>query len=164
MGDVVDFLKAFDAYFLIGLSVASLLLLAYCVTLSRRLAAAGRRQSAKLSEGNVEHIVDRLAEHSEALASLGTRLDRFSDRLQDHSESLASCIRKVGVVRFNAFDDVGGEQSFALVLLDARGNGVAVSSLYGRQESRLYAKAISGGEPERTLSDEERQALDKALA
>jgi hypothetical protein len=67
------------------------------------------------------------------------------------------------VVRFNAFDDIGGEQSFAVALLDANGNGVVLSSLYGRQDSRLYAKTIAGGEPDRPLSSEEKRALDQAL-
>ena len=73
-------------------------------------------------------------------------------------------MQKIGVVRFNAFDDVGGEQSFALAILDSNKTGVVVSSLYGRQDARLYAKAIVDGQGDRQLSDEERSALDQALA
>jgi hypothetical protein len=73
------------------------------------------------------------------------------------------CLKKVGIVRYNAFDDVGGEQSFAVALLDSDANGVVISGLYGRQDSRVYAKAIYKGQGERPLSDEEQQALGKAL-
>jgi hypothetical protein len=75
---------------------------------------------------------------------------------------LDCCVKRMGIVRFNAFDDVGGEQSFALALLNAERDGVVVSSLYGRQDARLYAKSIVKGEGERPLSDEERRAVDKA--
>ncbi len=68
------------------------------------------------------------------------------------------------MVKFDAFEDVGGEQSFVAALLDSSKNGIVLSSLYGRQESRLYAKGIVNGEGDRALSDEERRALDKALS
>src|SRR3990172_12278270 len=75
---------------------------------------------------------------------------------------LPGCIQKMATVRFNALSDVGGEQSFALALLDGKDNGVILSSLYGRGEFRLYAKPITEGKSKFTLSGEEQQALDTA--
>jgi len=71
--------------------------------------------------------------------------------------------QRIGLVRFDAFDDVGGEQSFALALLDAHGSGVVLSNLFGRSESRMYAKCITEGKPEHTLSSEEQEAVRRAL-
>jgi hypothetical protein len=163
MREVTDFLGAYDAYFLFGLCVLSLVLLIISICLARKLSKLGRRRSAKLEEGRVGDIVDCLANHWDALSEMQVRLDEVMAVLSEQGRTLERCLKKMGIVRFNAFDDVGGEQSFAVVLLDSEANGVALSSLYGRQDSRVYAKAIFAGQGERPLSDEEQQALAKAL-
>ncbi len=66
-------------------------------------------------------------------------------------------------VRFDAFDDLSGRLSFSLALLDGRGDGLALTSLAGRNETRLYVKPINAGQAEAELSPEERQAVDAAL-
>ena len=71
---------------------------------------------------------------------------------------------RVGVVRFNPFDDTGGNQSFALVMMDADENGLILSSLHSRNGTRLYAKVMARGQCETPLSAEEAQALEMALA
>jgi hypothetical protein len=122
-----------------------------------------RRRNARLVGDNVEDIVSAISDQFSALKDLQSRVDELKSGLEEQAGVLAGCIRRIGVVRFNAFDDVGGEQSFSLVLLDDKRNGLALSSLYGRQDSRLYAKRITNGEAERPLSEEERRALDMAL-
>ncbi len=77
-------------------------------------------------------------------------------------EKLPPCIQKVGLVRFNAFSDIGGDQSFALALLDGKNKGVVISSLYGRNEARVYAKQVEGGQSSYPLSEEEQKALSMA--
>ena len=70
----------------------------------------------------------------------------------------------IGLVRFNPFEDTGGNQSFALALLDRNGDGFVVSSLHARAGTRVYAKAVAAGKSEAALSDEEAEALRLALA
>jgi len=70
----------------------------------------------------------------------------------------------VGLVRFNPFEDTGGNQSFALALTDATGNGFVVSSLHTRTGTRVYAKAIADGRSDGALSEEETEALRRAMA
>lgn len=71
-------------------------------------------------------------------------------------------IQKVGLVRFNPFSDTGSDQSFALALLDLYDNGVVVSSIHGRQGTRIYAKPVRGGESGNHLSAEELEAISQA--
>ena len=163
MREVVQFLRANDAYFLLGQSVLSLILLVICVSLFRKLGSLSRRRNAKLEEGRLGDILDCLMDQSAALATVSGRLDEISSRQSDQQEALRQSLSHVGIVRFNAFSDVGGEQSFAVAMLDSNRNGVVLSSVYGRQDSRVYAKAIVNGQGERALSDEEQQALAKAL-
>lgn len=68
-------------------------------------------------------------------------------------------LQNVGFVRFNAFPDVGSELSYALAVVDGRGDGFVVSSIYSREEVRTYAKSVSGFETDKNTSEEERRAL-----
>ncbi|NLN75094.1 MAG: DUF4446 family protein [Armatimonadetes bacterium] len=163
MREVADFLQANDAYFLLGLSVLSLFLLIFTVALWRKLAGLNRRRNKKLEDGRIDDIIEYLNTQADALDEIREKLDYMNSIQAEQARALVSCVSNIGLVRFNAFDDVGGEQSFAVVLLDKAKNGVAFSSLYGRQDARVYAKAICAGQGERPLSTEEQQALSKAL-
>jgi hypothetical protein len=68
----------------------------------------------------------------------------------------------VGFLRFNPFRDAGGDQSFALALADQDGKGVVMSSLYGRDGTRVYGKPLAGWESPYPLTDEERSVIDQA--
>lgn len=71
-------------------------------------------------------------------------------------------IQKVGFIRFNPFDDAGGNMSFTLALLNAKDEGVVMSSLHGREGTRIYAKSVKAGRSETQLTDEEMQAIKEA--
>ena len=72
--------------------------------------------------------------------------------------------QRVGLVRYNPFEETGGNQSFALALLDAAGDGWVLSSLHARAGTRVYAKEIRGGRAEAGLSAEETAAITQATA
>jgi Protein of unknown function (DUF4446) len=98
--------------------------------------------------------LDTIAERVEALNRLHRELETLSRQ----------SIQKVGVIRFNPFSDTGGDQSFAVALLDAAGNGVVLSSLHGRADTRIFAKSVQAGRSKHALSDEEQDAIRKALS
>jgi hypothetical protein len=72
-------------------------------------------------------------------------------------------INKVGIVRFNPFKDTGGDQSFAIALLDSHNDGLVLSSLFGREGTRIYSKPIEKGLSSYNLSKEEGEAIKKAI-
>lgn len=91
--------------------------------------------------------------------------DRVAQLVQAQLETdrrLNGAFQRVGVVRFDAFPDVGGEQSFALAILDGNLNGIVMSNLYSRSDSRVYAKEITEGRSQHALSNEEKEALRRA--
>ena len=101
----------------------------------------------------------------------GRRLDDLTLRVQDVSGRLPTVegrstvsLQKVGIVRFNPYEDTGGQQSFAIALLDSRGTGFVISSLHSRQATRLYMKQVTEGRSEIALGDEEAEAIKQALA
>ena len=72
-------------------------------------------------------------------------------------------VQRIGIVRFNPFDDTGGAQSFAMAILDGRDNGIVVTSLYARNSNRWYVKEVAAGQgKEIALSKEEQTAIKKA--
>ncbi|HYG73193.1 MAG TPA: DUF4446 family protein, partial [Actinomycetota bacterium] len=73
-------------------------------------------------------------------------------------------VRRVGLVRYDAFEDVGGRLSFSCALLDEHGTGVVVTSINGRQDTRVYAKPITNGTSSYNVSVEEEEAIRQALA
>lgn len=78
--------------------------------------------------------------------------------------AVQGAIRQVGLVRYDAFPDSSGMQSFSAALLDDGGNGIVITSINGRHESRTYAKGIEAGEAAQPLSPEEGDAITRALA
>ena len=76
-------------------------------------------------------------------------------------ESLCS-IQKVGIVRFNPFSEVGSDQSFSVALLNKDNDGVVITSLYTREDNRVYGKPVKAGESSYSLSKEEKTAIEKA--
>ncbi len=73
-------------------------------------------------------------------------------------------LRHLGLVRYDAFGDVGGRQSWSIALLDDDGNGVVLTAIHGRSEARSYAKSVAGWRSEQPLSPEEQDAVASARA
>jgi hypothetical protein len=76
--------------------------------------------------------------------------------------NMLRCVQKIALIRYNAFDDVGSDQSFSIALMDNSDNGLVISGIYNRQSSAVYAKTVEAGKSKYTLSAEEIQAIDRA--
>lgn len=96
------------------------------------------------------------------LSETNARTERLVAQTKQIDDTLAHVVQGVGLVRFRAFQDTGGDQSFALALADGEGNGVVVSTLYGRGKTRVYAKPVQGWLSPKPLGEEEEQALAEA--
>ncbi len=97
------------------------------------------------------------------------RIEELEKTIQDLSQEVASCkqalkkaVSRVGIVRFNPFQEKGSDQSFSFALLDEQGNGIVVTSHFFKEYNRVYAKPIFQGKSEYALSAEEKEALQKA--
>ena len=86
------------------------------------------------------------------------------DGLNRLSRQLEGAIQRVGVVRYNPFEDTGSNQSFVLAMLDARGDGFVLSSLHARQATRMFLKAVRSGKADSAVSEEEAEAIRLAAA
>ena len=148
----------------VALVVAVVVLGAWVAWLQRSEALLRRRLRRVLPQGESSGIDEILDRQLKRIDSLTERIDALN-KLHHELENLSQrTIQKVAVIRYNPFADTGGDQSFAIALLDSLGNGVVLSSLHSRTDTRVFAKAVQSGRSKYQLSDEEQDAIKKALA
>lgn len=107
-----------------------------------------------------ESMLLRHIEETHAVAAENRDLQIDNRRI---SELLDRAVTRVGVVRFRAFEDMGSDLSYAVALLDAHNDGVVLSSIFGREDSRSYVKPIEAGKSTYTLTKEEDDAIRQAM-
>ena len=147
----------------IVLALAILGLAVWLLVLQRSESRLRSRLRRILSDNGSTGLDEVLAAQATRIEQLATRVDALTALQRELESATGRSLQKGGVVRFNPFQDSGGDQSFAIALLDQRGSGVVVSSLHGRAETRIFAKQVVNGRSTHSLSDEEQQAIREAL-
>jgi hypothetical protein len=143
----------------IAAAVVAVVALILAVILASRLRRM-RRQYLLLQEGaDGETFVEAVARKTAAVDELRRSVGSLDTDVRSVRAQLADAIRHVAVVRYDAFNDMGGRMSFSAALLDDAGDGVVISSINGRTETRTYAKGVKAGSSEAELSPEEVQAI-----
>jgi hypothetical protein len=127
-----------------------------------QLRALQGRFVASLGDSDGGSLESTLAGHLARVEDVDQRLTELNHEYKrlDVTNSLAS--QKISIVRFNPFGDTGGDQSFSLAVLDAHDSGYVLTSIHGRQGTRVYVKPVDFGKSKYTLSAEEQQALSQA--
>jgi len=138
-------------------------LLLVVIVLFVRLGRLRRAYRAALGEGEPEDLFAAVRTQGDGLAALRDDLALVHRNTEALRDLLRGAVSRVGLVRYDAFPDMGGMLSFSAALLDEQGTGVVISSINGRQETRSYGKPVMSGESEYSLSDEERDAVRAAL-
>jgi hypothetical protein len=144
---------------LVVLALALIVWLAMVQVRLNRLLRQYRTVFAGAQGGNLEALLGQNLEEGRRTSARVEELTALCQRLET---TLQHAVQGVGIVRFNPFGDTGGDQSFAVALLDAQGDGLVLTSLYGRAESRIYAKPVQGGQSPYPLTAEETQAIQQA--
>jgi len=102
-------------------------------------------------------------ELAKQIKALEERIEDISQEFSSFKKGMRKAVTKVSVVRYNPFREIGGDLSFSLALLDQDNSGVVVTSHYGREGNRVYAKSIEKGKSQHSLSQEEENALEQAM-
>lgn len=125
--------------------------------------AAGRYK--KLTTGtNKKNLGDILESLINKEGDLSKKVREITENMIKQQNLELNHLQKQALIRFNPFEDAGGDQSFVIALLDGRDNGFVISSLHARGNTRVYAKAVIGGKSQtHQFSKEEKEAVEKAL-
>jgi Protein of unknown function (DUF4446) len=145
------------------LVAAILVLLAVAIAQGRRTRRLADRLDAITQGSDGASIEAILGQHLERVHGVVRDMNRLEARTAVLERDLRSTLGRVGLIRYNPFEDTGGAMSFALAILDASGTGFVVSSLHARTGTRIYAKPINKGTSEAALSAEEGQAVERAM-
>lgn len=162
MDSLLNLLKDFQAYFILGLSVLVIILLIIVLVQLRSISSLEKRYR-KLTRGvNNKNLEELIISYLDKIDEVKTDSQKLKDSYAELNARLKGCIQKVAMTRYRAFEDVGGDLSFSIALLDENNSGAIITGIYGRHESNTYAKPIDKGISRYDLSEEEQQVLETA--
>lgn len=115
----------------------------------------------KLGKGN--NINDMLQDYVKSVEEIKKENEEIELYCKKIDEDSKQNLKKIGLVRYNAYKDTGSDLSFALAILNDKNTGIILNGIYGRDTSNIYAKPIIKGNSEYALSREEKEALEKAM-
>ncbi len=143
--------------------IIAILLLVYTVILNRRVKNLEKKYTFFMQDEMGKSLEAKLHDDVAKLQDLQGTLDMIHNRQKDILAVQSNCFRKIGFVKYNAFDNIGNNLSFAFTVLDGKDDGFCLSSVYGRNESRIFAKPIAAGKCLYGMSAEEQESLESAL-
>lgn len=111
---------------------------------------------------NMEKYYNKVSELQKKLKM--TQEGRMNERITACESKINTGLSKIGIVNFDAFDDVHGKQSFSIAVLNQYNDGFVISSLYGSRASSAYVRSVREGKSETVLLDEEKEAIEKAMS
>lgn len=163
MATIFDSLRDNSGVFLAFLLVFNFIIGVFLVSLMLRVRKAQSRMRLLLSGVDGADLEDVLVQHGKLREELKRQVINLEGRTETIERKLLRSKRHVGLVRYDAFEDIGGLQSFAMAIYDDNGDGVVLSSIIGRAEGRVYGKPLMAGKSDRNLTNEEQQAIELAV-
>lgn len=140
-----------------------LIAIALSIALFSRTARMRRDYQILQAQDDQESFLSAVARKTEEVGLLREQVALLQAELMQTRTDLSAAIRHVGVVRFDAFGDMGGRMSFTAALVDDRGDGIILTTIHARSESRTYIRGLREGKADSELSTEELQAVDQVL-
>lgn len=163
MESIMQILKTDEA--ILAMAVITILLVIGFIVMIARLTSINKKYKNFLNKlGNGKNIEEDLENYMYRVERVEKQNAEITTYIKNLDEDLTKCIQKVGIVRYNAFKDTGSDLSFALALLDENNDGVVLNGIYSREMSNIYAKPVVNGKSSYTVSEEEQQAIDRAIA
>ena len=140
-----------------------ILLFAFLILLIKVFALNRRYKKFMLKLGEGKDIQEDLENYMYKADRVEKQNAEILNEINTINNNLKYCVQKVGILRYSAFQDTGSDLSFTLALLDEHDNGVVFNGIYSREMSNIYAKPIENGKSKYTLSEEEQEAIKRAI-
>ena len=148
-------------YILFGIII--ILLLAFIILLGKVIGLNKRYKKFMVKLGEGKDIQEDLENYMYRVERVEKQNADILNQINGLDKDLEGCIQKVGILRYSAFQDTGSDLSFTLALLDEHDDGVVFNGIYSREMSNIYAKPIENGKSKYTLSEEEQEAIKRAI-
>ena len=164
LNNLVNYIAAHEASLLLASMLLILVLLILVIYTMVRLSTMSSRYREMMRGSETEDIEGMLLQHIQQVEKVSVTNERIVEENKRLRKFVRKTLVRVAMVRFRAFEDMGGDLSYAVAMLDANNDGVIFSSIFARADSRSYIKPIKGGSSEYPLTDEEKGVLREAMA
>lgn len=161
--NLVKYIAANEAALLLASMILVLVLLILVVYQMVRISGMRSRYRAMMRGTEAQDLEGMLIKHVKDVEDVAATNTRILEENELIRQFLRRTLVRTAAVRFRAFDDMGGDLSYAVALLDANNDGIIFSSIFAREDSRSYVKPVKGGTSEYALSDEEKSVLKEAM-
>ncbi len=162
MENILELLRS-DTFLIICAVVIIVLFIGFFVSLIKISKLNKRYNSFMKKLGNGKNLEEDLETYMYRVEKVEKQNAEILGFCKNIEEDVSGCIQKIGIVRYSAFKDTGSDLSFALALLDENNSGVVLNGIYSREMSNIYAKPVENGKSNYTISEEEQQAIEKAI-
>ena len=162
MDIVFNFLRS-DIFLFILLVAVIILFVLYIISVAnlKKLRVSYSKFMNKLGNGN--NLEEMMKEYIKRVNTFEAKNEEIISYCKVIDENIKRCSQKIGLVRYNAFKDTGSDLSFTLAILDDYNNGVVLNGIYARDSSNIYAKPVENGQSKYILSEEEKEAINRAI-
>lgn len=162
MDNLIRFVKLYNVQITLGLIIGFLLILALYIISEMRMRKVKNKYKTLVNGMENINIEELLIQTGKDINEMNQTIETLKDKISSIQTKLSFAIQKVGIVRYNAFFEMGSDLSFSIALLDNFESGFVITSIYGREHSSVYAKPVKFGRSEYPLSEEETLAIDRA--
>lgn len=162
MQGIIDVLKT-DSYLLILNFIVLFLFIGFLILLINNIKMNNKYKNFIKKLGNSKNIEEDLKNFMYKVEKVEKHNSEVEGICKNLNNNISKCIQKIGIVRYSAFKDTGSDLSFAVALLDEYNNGIVFNGIYSREMSNIYAKPVNKGNSSYTLSEEEIEAVNKAI-
>lgn len=159
----LEVISQYSAIIIIIISSITVILLLMNIVALRSISKLKQKYRKMIRGNDNKNIEEVINKYLDEVEKIKENNDNLMNQYGAITSKLNRSVQKTAVTRYRAFDDVGGDLSFSLALLDDENNGVILTSIYGRNESTVYAKPIDNGISRYDMSDEEKEVLDIAM-
>lgn len=163
MSNIINIIKDNDAYIIIALMVIILVLIAVVIYNMIAFNKLKMKHEAFLTGKDGNNLEEVVLRRFKEIDTLKVQSKKNKDSIDAINEEMLKVYKKVGIVKYDAFNEMGGKLSFALAMLDKCNNGYLINAMHSREGCYTYIKEIVKGESYITLCDEEKKALTDAI-
>lgn len=159
MQDVFTLFREASEYIIMALIIFSIILLIFNIANAHSVSKLKKKYRELMRGAKGESLEEIIKEYFQRVEDIEKGSENIESMYKGLQDEMKMSIKNVAMVRYRAFDNVGSDLSFSLVMLDDNYDGVILTSIYGRGESVVYAKPINKGLSRYDLSDEEKNIL-----
>ncbi len=162
-GSLLEWVGVDPAYYIIGLVAFALILLIIIIVQGVKIGRLHKRMDVFMSGEITESFEKEIKLRFDQIAKLQVISDRHTDEIKEINDFIKFPYSKMGIVKYDAFREMGGNLSFALCMLNENNDGMLLNAMHSHEGCYTYIKEIIGGESYLELSEEEQEALGNAL-